>query len=76
MRIRFRGNVLGFMLRVDVMVTDGENYFVGWYIKCVTEMIHNLTVTLPGFCKRNICLSSIAVIQGFYTCQMTLKQWT
>ena len=57
MYIRFRGNELGSMLHLDVMIAKDENYFICSCITCVAEMIHNLTVTLPGFCKSNVCLS-------------------
>ena len=55
--IRFRGNELGSMLHLNVMIGKDENDFICSCITCVTEMIHNLTVTLPGFCKSNVCLS-------------------
>ena len=44
------------MLHLDVMMAKDENYFVCSCITCIAEMIHNLTVTLPEFCKSNVCL--------------------
>ena len=57
MYIRFRGTQLGYMLHLDDMIAKDKNYFVCSCIKCIAEMVLNLTVTLPNFCKSDVCVS-------------------
>ena len=57
MYIRCRGTELGYMLHLDAMIAKDENYFFCSCMTCITELTHNLTVTLLEFCKNDVSLS-------------------